>query len=227
VLWAMARNRDERIDSLETLIRELTPFASEHALRAQMTELDSPLPLVGGGAAALLPLSRGRQEASAGRVDTDGHIRRPLANSVHPRSASAAQPRGHRWSVPIVGGLIAILLLGVGMWLLRGAVDKRADDTASTAVSPQPGASSPVEPPPQLPAIEPNPTPSVEPPPLRVKPSAPVPESRPSASRPKPLWLQRWEARSNGTQPRWPKPVLPAPPSEEHPRAGPLRDEDL
>jgi eukaryotic-like serine/threonine-protein kinase len=37
VLWAIAREREQRIPDLETLIRELEPFASELGLRAAMT----------------------------------------------------------------------------------------------------------------------------------------------------------------------------------------------
>jgi serine/threonine protein kinase len=46
ILWAMERDRDDRIDSMDTFIRELEPFAAEHAFRAQMTEVGRSLPLV-------------------------------------------------------------------------------------------------------------------------------------------------------------------------------------
>jgi serine/threonine protein kinase len=44
VRWAMARQRDERISDMDTLIRELLPFTREHSFRAQMTNPDVALP---------------------------------------------------------------------------------------------------------------------------------------------------------------------------------------
>jgi serine/threonine protein kinase len=52
VLWAMAKDRDQRIPSMEVLIRELEPFATEHGFRAQMTLANASLPLLGSASDA-------------------------------------------------------------------------------------------------------------------------------------------------------------------------------
>jgi eukaryotic-like serine/threonine-protein kinase len=44
IQWAIAREREQRIPDLQTLIRELEPFASQHAFRAQMTEAELAMP---------------------------------------------------------------------------------------------------------------------------------------------------------------------------------------
>jgi serine/threonine-protein kinase len=46
VLWAMARKREDRIPTMEAFIRELEPFATERAFRAQMTDVEQVLPNV-------------------------------------------------------------------------------------------------------------------------------------------------------------------------------------
>ena len=44
VLWAIARNREERIQTIEAFIRELEPFATEQAFRGQMTDCVQQMP---------------------------------------------------------------------------------------------------------------------------------------------------------------------------------------
>lgn len=46
VAWAMQRDREQRLESMDAFIRELSPFASEHAFRAQMTDPERALPAV-------------------------------------------------------------------------------------------------------------------------------------------------------------------------------------
>jgi serine/threonine protein kinase len=44
ILWAMARERDQRIPSVDALINELTPFSTDYGFRAQMTLPGSSVP---------------------------------------------------------------------------------------------------------------------------------------------------------------------------------------
>jgi eukaryotic-like serine/threonine-protein kinase len=53
ILWAMSRDREQRIESMQTFLRELEPFASEHTYRSLMTEPEQPVPeVIAAGARA-------------------------------------------------------------------------------------------------------------------------------------------------------------------------------
>ena len=125
ILRAMARNREERIESLDALSAALRPFASDPASRITPPAPElrdeperEPAPQRDAAAHAHVPSAseRGRAVPSpVVRVDTLGHVSTPLAHTGPVHAEAPPLPPDRRWQAALLGaGLVA--LLGVGAW---------------------------------------------------------------------------------------------------------------
>lgn len=93
ILWAMSRDREQRIESMDVFIRELEPFASEHSFFGQMSEFDRSVPLaVTSPALPSVPAPAGAAQL-------------PRASSPRVRRAGA-----------VLLALTCFALAGVGLW---------------------------------------------------------------------------------------------------------------
>ncbi len=134
-MWALAHERNDRLQNVDALIRELEPFANESGFRAEMTLADAPLPML-----------LARSEAKGGEA-VDAHDSTALATGLRgskwpgariPLSARAAR-LGRRPA--IAGGLI--LLLAFGIWsFTRGTPATGASGSAVRPPS-RPSAAAP------------------------------------------------------------------------------------
>ncbi|MEY4508125.1 MAG: hypothetical protein RLZZ450_247 [Pseudomonadota bacterium] len=118
ILWAMARDRDQRIDSMETFIRELEPFAFAHSFRAEMSVPDRSVPSV---------------------------LARPLATPAPTAAApSARPPRPKSSRTMVLSALVVVSLIGALLWstwarvAVPQATGVRAQATHARSVPPAP-----------------------------------------------------------------------------------------
>ena len=77
VHWAMAIDREQRVPSIEALIRELEPFATEHGFRSQMTIEGATIPRVAAGPSGA-PVTRPAAVAPRPTPRTPAHAETPV-----------------------------------------------------------------------------------------------------------------------------------------------------
>ena len=128
---AMAKERDERVPSLEVLIRELTPFCTASSFRAQMTADDVQLPRV-------IPLSDAPPKPREPSLFVvEGRESAPIATPMEANVPIPSPPR-RRDVVPwVVGGAVIAAVLGALSFF--GNADKEQADGAGNV---QPSAAS-------------------------------------------------------------------------------------
>ena len=176
--WAMAKQRDDRLPSVEVLIHELEPFADEARFSGQLSRtMERPcfrppppsepeaIPLE---TATLLP-------ATHEWVSEEAHVSNRTPFVANDATLRLKQQR-RTWSLPVAAVLALVGLAAAGWWLSQRAVDPTLPATAAqpaTVLHPEP--EKPVEAPPVAPA------------PIAVgkKPSAPVAASTPTAQPPR------------------------------------------
>jgi len=149
---AMAREREDRVASLEALIRELEPFATASSFRAQMTADDAPLPR--------LPARSDEPpkpvEPSKPPFVVEGRESQAIATPMEANVPVPAIPR-RRDALPwIIGGGAILSVLGA----LTFFSGPGAQPIAPASVAPLPLAASkdePLPPPAATPASPPTP----------------------------------------------------------------------
>jgi hypothetical protein len=124
---AMAKERDERLPSLDALIRELERFATAEAFRAEMTADYAPLPRA--VSAAERPLSQPPLLLSE-RADTATDT--PMSASVPPGEI----PRRNEAKVWLIGGAVVASLLGALMFVGGKRAAGPSGQAPSSAVGP-------------------------------------------------------------------------------------------
>jgi serine/threonine-protein kinase len=132
ILWALERERDSRIQSMQAFIDELEPFASERAFRTQMTDAQRTLPsIVPRASSEPPPFAQGVGRAS--KDPAPAPVPEPPAvRSTDPANdASAAAEEGDiaasmpptpsrsRWLPTVFVAAAALVLLGAGTHLMR------------------------------------------------------------------------------------------------------------
>jgi hypothetical protein len=123
----MAKERNERLPSLDALIHELERFATAEAFRAQMTADYAPLPRV--VSASDRPLSQPPLLLSE-RADTA--VDTPMSASVPPGEI----PRRNEARVWLVGGAVVASLLGALMFVSGKRAASPSAQAPSSAVGP-------------------------------------------------------------------------------------------
>jgi serine/threonine protein kinase len=187
---AMAKERSERVPSLEALIRELEPFATTETFRAQMTADRGPM--------LRLVMSSPRPPAEQAMLLSE---RTETGSADTPMSASVPAPRVPRRrgaTLWLLGGTVVAALLGA--WMFFGpahdpsqasAPPSRPDESnkpSPAAVTLQPAAAAPKLPPDELPTTSPEIPAGKAPPAAAADPEAPAVARKPlePAHKPKP-----------------------------------------
>ncbi len=201
IMWAMARERDQRVPNLNTLIRELEPFASEHSFRGQMTDAERALPSViprAHGASDPPPVpAQGSERPPARRLDTQGRLSTPLAQSKLPSSRRSRQR-------VIAAALLLLVGAGVAAALLRGG-----------------------EPSAQLPTVPQQPLPAAAPSVVDASVDKPLVEEAPTVQIPiAPMPHGEVIVKPPPAPPR-PQPIKPPAPKLDSFRAGHARPQDF
>jgi eukaryotic-like serine/threonine-protein kinase len=136
ILWAIARERADRIPDLQTFIRELEPFASQQAFRAQMTEADlalprlQPRPVSSDGLPLPITAMPQAPRPSAPVTTPMGVHGKPVVLDAVSAEAPRVQPAGLASAAtrsippprrkPVVAlGVAAMLLMGMVAWWLH------------------------------------------------------------------------------------------------------------
>jgi serine/threonine-protein kinase len=169
IQWAMAKNRDQRIPSIDALIAELEPFASEHGFRGEMTIAHAEQPRV----AARSERSRTPPNLStnpAPMLDTLGNRSSPAMRSQVEIDSVPIKPLLPRWLPAAAAGLVLIALMAGGYFAWSS---KSVPAAASASAPPPPALSAPK--PPVAAAL----APTAEAEPHRMQPQAPAPSPAP------------------------------------------------
>ncbi|MET0385819.1 MAG: protein kinase [Polyangiales bacterium] len=153
--WAVAKERSQRLPSVEALIRELEPFARDTQFRNQMTNPDVPLPRLAHLGQARADLDGGTTHA-ADTTQTATALpapSQPLRRSECdiPDTLAARELLPRRWkrrTWPLGVGLAsAIIAGGLTVWLTGNdepaAQADQADQAEAPAASQPPAAASP------------------------------------------------------------------------------------
>ncbi|HEX5658855.1 MAG TPA: serine/threonine-protein kinase [Polyangiales bacterium] len=198
IQWAIARDREDRIPDLQTLIRELEPFASQHAFRSQMTEAELAMPRLQPRGEA----SESRNDAPAPSIAPAPPVtptpatpratlpvttpinvsekRLEATDSVPPpaRSSSPVQSLPPPRRKPLLSyGLGALVLVALGVFVLWQRFNNTSSPIVVGASLGNPPAAIPSAPAAiQPPAIQPPAQPALPTPPAAPAPSAPVAE---------------------------------------------------
>ncbi|MDB4977297.1 MAG: serine/threonine protein kinase [Myxococcaceae bacterium] len=152
ILWAMARNREDRIPNLEALARELEPFASENAFRGQMTDAERVLPSVvprsdrppAHESPSAPPPASMPPSPPVSKVDTAGKLRTPLARSMLAvGGARGAKSRAVGWAVAAVVACVLAAAIALLMRRSGPAADLASVAPAPTVTQPLPGSRLP------------------------------------------------------------------------------------
>jgi len=149
VMWAIEKERQDRIPSVEAFIRELEPFAQRFSYEAEQTGADrirTPYPE--------------QFEVTAAQSGN-------MPSRAKPRTASSVTVPGKRPQTRLLLLLAAAAIIGVGAWLTHAAQQKAVEVSVSPAtVAPRPqpaqtqtGAITPLD---ELQTAAPPPTPSKE-----------------------------------------------------------------
>jgi serine/threonine protein kinase len=220
--WALERDRDNRIPDLETLIRELEPFAAEHAFRGQMTEADIQLPVVRARASrdGTTSAERAAQDrrpesepapllspaSTAGaRIDSNGQMSTPLAQStLQPALLARSMPPPRRRALLPIVLAVAVVAVAAAAGVLRVRQQQASGATQTSfgsrevPVAAEPAASGSAAP-----------QSAAQPGPAEVRPTAPPIVSEPVAPTPEQPPAGKEEPQA---QPRPAKPTIPADP---------------
>jgi len=147
---AMAKERDQRLPSLEVMIRDLEPFATAELFRVQMTADGAALPRVVSPSqqpAAVEPALLLSERTETGPADT------PMNASIPP---AIPRRRDHaRWLVG--AALVTLLLLAAMFFGSSGA------PSADTGARPNPPPAAAASVPPQVPTTVPTTEPTITP----------------------------------------------------------------
>jgi serine/threonine-protein kinase len=128
MLWALKRERDERISTIDTLIRELEPFTTRHGFAAELTALSpnvTPEP---------------PRPVTAWREHSEGSVRGsvPAHHMTSSRQAAAVRSR-----TPLAAAALALLVLGAASVFY---FTHSSEPPAETSVSAATHASEPAAP---------------------------------------------------------------------------------
>jgi serine/threonine-protein kinase len=109
ILWAMARDRDQRIPNVDALINELTPFSTEYGFRAQMTLPEASVPSFAKPDAA--PERAARPSAAKSQRPPES------IGAVAPVSTVSSARLSRRTLASVALGLGGLLVLALMLWL--------------------------------------------------------------------------------------------------------------
>lgn len=140
VMWAIEKERQDRIASVEALIRELEPFAQRYSYEAEQTgseRIRTPRPEL---------------------LDTDAALSSNAFGRVKPRTAASVTVPGKQPKTRLLLLLAAAVIIGVGAWALRTNQRSAVEVSVSPATAAarpettplQPGAIVAVEAPPAI-----------------------------------------------------------------------------
>jgi serine/threonine-protein kinase len=136
--YAVARDRNQRMPTVRTLMQELEVFARDHTFREQMTQREAPMPRLAaetrelsGDSVTLLrdpeparkppPLAAAKQPGLRSDPDTF-RVREVI---------SSARPRRKRWTVGISAAIVGLLVAGVWLFNQRSQPQPTDIDAAS------------------------------------------------------------------------------------------------
>jgi hypothetical protein len=234
-LWAMARDREKRIATLDAFADELEPFATQHSFLGQMTESERPLPalppsterssLAAPARASAAPTHGPDPIASTTAcLDTQEPASSPISDAAR-SSGSTLAPASRRWyrrsSFAAMLSVLALSLAWLAWW------QARSESIPVRTSPPPPPAASLRAGPAHLPAVVPAAPSPPEQPPSAAAPSA-LSQRQPEA----PARSENAPPAASGSPVKRARPRPVAPPSEVAPvpvvhRAGPMIPEEV
>jgi serine/threonine-protein kinase len=129
VMWALARDREQRIPNMEALIRELEPFATEHGFRAEMTLADEAM-------TAYAPTLPGApQRARSSPPPAPIAAQQKSDSDARPRTVGTKARSPRRIVVAVLG--LALLLGGLGLALRPSAEEGSGPPEAASITGPR------------------------------------------------------------------------------------------